>query len=330
MQRRRQPARRGRRSRRRPGRRRSWRVGAKSGSASSTAAATATPIRSYSSSIAPWASARRIVNQAATAPSAIPLPPAITVISPWALAMPARGEHAERAAGEQQQCGRRSCRGAAPRRSPKIASADRDDEQIADVDVGEGRGQVRATTRCRMGRSGRRRSRARHRSPSGSAAGSPSRRSRQRSRRDGRRRAREALAGEAAARAGGRGRRRRRFGRCASSTSPRRSSFGARLRSRAPQYGHSVTYGLTSEPQFLQMTLSSVSLMGSFEDTRPAAGSPWSIPMPYWPKHPYSRRKHSGVEEPDRAEIAARDASARKTHPPLPRFSSSSVPATAH
>ena len=36
---------------------------------------------------------------------------------------------------------------------------------------------------------------------------------------------------------------------------PRRvSSFGARLRSRVPQYGHSVTYGLTSEPQLLQTT----------------------------------------------------------------------------
>src|SRR3954453_5630040 len=33
-----------------------------------------------------------------------------------------------------------------------------------------------------------------------------------------------------------------------------RSSFGARLRTRWPQYGHSVTYGLTSEPQFLQTT----------------------------------------------------------------------------
>src|SRR3954468_20271654 len=38
-----------------------------------------------------------------------------------------------------------------------------------------------------------------------------------------------------------------------------RSSFGARFRSRVPQYGHSVTYGLTSEPQLLQTTLSSVS-----------------------------------------------------------------------
>src|SRR3954454_14836981 len=32
------------------------------------------------------------------------------------------------------------------------------------------------------------------------------------------------------------------------------SSFGARLRSRVPQYGHSVMYGLTSEPQLLQTT----------------------------------------------------------------------------
>jgi len=41
------------------------------------------------------------------------------------------------------------------------------------------------------------------------------------------------------------------------SSSPWRSSFGARRRSRAPQYGHSVTYGLTSDPQLLQTTLSS-------------------------------------------------------------------------
>src|SRR4051812_37596223 len=33
-----------------------------------------------------------------------------------------------------------------------------------------------------------------------------------------------------------------------------RSSFGARLRSRVPQYGHSVTYGLTSDPHFLHIT----------------------------------------------------------------------------
>ena len=35
---------------------------------------------------------------------------------------------------------------------------------------------------------------------------------------------------------------------------PPRSSFGARLRSRVPQYGHSVMYGDTSEPQLLQTT----------------------------------------------------------------------------
>src|SRR3954454_3915037 len=45
--------------------------------------------------------------------------------------------------------------------------------------------------------------------------------------------------------------RRARFG--FGSSSPR-SSFGARFRTRCPQYGHSVTYGLTSDPQFLQTT----------------------------------------------------------------------------
>ena len=35
---------------------------------------------------------------------------------------------------------------------------------------------------------------------------------------------------------------------------PERSIFGARFRTRCPQYGHSVTYGLTSDPQFLQTT----------------------------------------------------------------------------
>ena len=31
-------------------------------------------------------------------------------------------------------------------------------------------------------------------------------------------------------------------------------NFGARLRNRVPQYGHSVTYGLTSEPHCLHTT----------------------------------------------------------------------------
>ena len=44
-----------------------------------------------------------------------------------------------------------------------------------------------------------------------------------------------------------------------SSSSPR-SIFGARLRTRWPQYGHSVTYGLTSDEQFLQTTNRSGSL----------------------------------------------------------------------
>jgi hypothetical protein len=42
-----------------------------------------------------------------------------------------------------------------------------------------------------------------------------------------------------------------------SETVPSRSIFGARLRNRVPQYGHSVMYGLTSLPQFLQTTLRS-------------------------------------------------------------------------
>src|SRR6266550_6886738 len=40
-------------------------------------------------------------------------------------------------------------------------------------------------------------------------------------------------------------------------SSPRSSSFGARFLSRVPQYGHSVTYGLTSSPQVRQTTLNS-------------------------------------------------------------------------
>src|SRR3954468_1014035 len=50
-----------------------------------------------------------------------------------------------------------------------------------------------------------------------------------------------------------RSRRRRPRGR-GSEIVPSRSIFGARLRSRVPQYGHSVMYGDTSEPQFLQTT----------------------------------------------------------------------------
>src|SRR5690606_14253992 len=46
-------------------------------------------------------------------------------------------------------------------------------------------------------------------------------------------------------------------------SSPGRSIFGARFRRRFPQYGHSVTYGLTSELQFLQTTKRSGSLIPS-------------------------------------------------------------------
>src|SRR3954447_5206768 len=50
------------------------------------------------------------------------------------------------------------------------------------------------------------------------------------------------------------GRSRRCFLGFGSETVPSRSIFGARLRSRVPQYGHSVMYGLTSCPQFLHTT----------------------------------------------------------------------------
>src|SRR3954454_23618519 len=46
-----------------------------------------------------------------------------------------------------------------------------------------------------------------------------------------------------------------------------RSLFGARFLTRWPQYGHSVTYGLTSDEQFLQTTKRSGSLTTS-EDNR--------------------------------------------------------------
>src|SRR4051812_29187592 len=51
-----------------------------------------------------------------------------------------------------------------------------------------------------------------------------------------------------------RGRVRRRRGGLGSRPTPPRSIFGARLRSRVPQYGHSVMYGDTSDPHFLQTT----------------------------------------------------------------------------
>ena len=82
------PARRGRRPRRRPGRRRSRRSGRRAAARPAPRRrprrrSGRTPRRSPRAT-----SARRIANQAATAPSAIPLPPAITVISPLALAIP--------------------------------------------------------------------------------------------------------------------------------------------------------------------------------------------------------------------------------------------------
>src|ERR687897_266885 len=50
---------------------------------------------------------------------------------------------------------------------------------------------------------------------------------------------------------------------------PPRSSFGARLRSRLPQYGHSVMYGDTSRPQLRQTTKRSGPLaMRGIDSTR--------------------------------------------------------------
>src|SRR5688500_18278446 len=73
---------------------------------------------------------------------------------------------------------------------------------------------------------------------------------------------------------------------------PPRSSFGGRLRSRVPQYGHSVMYGDTSEPQLLQTTKRSGPLaMGNQgyapRDVAEGAGSYWL------PTHPNSRRTGS-------------------------------------
>src|SRR6476661_9992904 len=49
---------------------------------------------------------------------------------------------------------------------------------------------------------------------------------------------------------------------------PSRSILGARLRRRVPQYGHSVMYGDTSAPQFLQTTKRSGPLaMGPIDST---------------------------------------------------------------
>src|SRR5215207_8741044 len=61
---------------------------------------------------------------------------------------------------------------------------------------------------------------------------------------------------------------------------PPRSSFGARLRSRVPQYGHSVMYGDTSEPQLLQTTKRSGPLAMGIQGYAPPdvmadAGSYW-------------------------------------------------------
>src|SRR3954454_19914679 len=58
---------------------------------------------------------------------------------------------------------------------------------------------------------------------------------------------------------------------------PPRSSFGARLRSRVPQYGHSVMYGDTSEPQLLQTTKRSGPLAMSPRHSTPPGATPGRI-----------------------------------------------------
>jgi hypothetical protein len=60
-----------------------------------------------------------------------------------------------------------------------------------------------------------------------------------------------------------------RFARFGFGSSSPRSIFGARFLTRWPQYGHSVTYGLTSDPQFLQTTKRSGWLINR--------GYPWPI-----------------------------------------------------
>ena len=70
----------------------------------------------------------------------MPLPPAITAKSSWASATPLAGQHPQRAAGEQQDRGRDAAEAALdPGREDR--QAERDDEQVADVDVGEGSGE---------------------------------------------------------------------------------------------------------------------------------------------------------------------------------------------
>ena len=72
----------GRRRRHRSGRRKHRRWNRRSVGRAGPPRRPQTPIASKSSSIAPCASERRIVNHAATAPRAMPLPPAITAMSP--------------------------------------------------------------------------------------------------------------------------------------------------------------------------------------------------------------------------------------------------------
>ena len=203
-------------------------VDSKIGSASRTTATTATPTRSYSWSIAlaRFGAADRepggehAQRQAVAAGHHVE--PVLGVDDRG------RGEHAERAAGDHQQPGGEA---AEPplEADPEDRQRDRDDEEVAEVGVGEGGAQVAPPFVAE---------RHDQAAEGGDAVGRrllhedqarPSRGSRPGSRRGARRRARRRAARRGS---GGRSGRRRGFG---SSASPRRSSFGARLRSRAPQ-----------------------------------------------------------------------------------------------
>ena len=265
------------RSRRRRGRRRGPPSGSAksstSGSARRTAAATATGIQSSSSLGSERRSASRIRYQQASAPRAMPLPPAaIGIPSPNAESSPSAASipsdpHPITSSSDATLPTRRSIAGQEDRdrepadeevadvvvdercrEEPPPLVPDRSDDR-AEVEDGEVGGPLDDERRSR-------RPRARGSSPPAASRDRP-RSSRSTPASATRLRRSAAL----------RRRRSRRSSRTWMS-SPTRSSFGARFRSRVPQYGHSVTYGLTSEPQLLQTTDSSGPAIAPLSPTR--------------------------------------------------------------
>ena len=169
----------------------------------------------------------------------MPLPPAARRRSPSppiAVLDPVAGEHPERAAGDHQDHGRDRAQPALDR-EPKITIPTADDEQVADVGVDEGGGEV-APPLALDRTDDRRRASVIGRSPAALDEDQQRRREDRGDHRvaalpltDQEARPRPALAAlgplaAAALRGGTRG---------GSSSSPWRSSFGARLRSRVPQ-----------------------------------------------------------------------------------------------